>query len=159
MEVGNLSCRISPNVRRFARRKLILLLAAICLPLMSTGCLCLSFGGCESCGAGDHPESNGVLTQKGGLPSSNGGPVTVYYPVPYASPPNLELHDQLNKCRIVEQRADGFVVQDGQGLLGVSWTARGVKGPPSTPGTPTPVVAAQPPANEAMPVVPTVFSR
>lgn len=158
MDVGNLSYLVT---RGFTKRKLTLLLAIVCLSLLTTGCLCLSFGGgCEGCGGGEHTESSGVLTQKGSLPKASGEPVTVYYPVPYASPPNLELRDPLNKCRIIDQRADSFrIVQDGPGMPDVNWTARGVKSTSPAASLPIQAIVAQPPANEPTPVVPTGFSR
>ncbi len=158
MEVGNLFYLLRGN---FTKRKVTLLLAIVCLPLLTTGCLCLSFGGgCDGHCGGEHPESNGVLTQKGSFAKPTGEPVTVYYPVPYASPPNLEIQDPLNKCHIIDQRADCFrIVQDGPGMLNVNWTARGVKSISPSPALPTPAIAAQPPANEPTPVVPTGFSR
>jgi hypothetical protein len=164
MHVGRLTYLISPSARKRLRWKLLFVLGVICLPLLSTGCICLSFGGwghdsgeqCES----KHHDSDGAVTQKGSLTFGNGEPVTVYYPVPFASPPNLEIRDQFNKCRIIDQRADCFrIVQDGPSVPSVHWTARGITTPASTPSV-TPVVITTPgQSNEPQPVVPTGFSR
>ncbi|CAN5570456.1 hypothetical protein BH10PLA2_BH10PLA2_39330 [soil metagenome] len=165
MHVGRLTYLISPSARKGLRWRLLLVLGILCLPLLSTGCICLSFGGWgghetgEHCD-GDHPDTNGAVTQKGTLTSGNGEPVTVYYPVPFASPPNLEIRDQFNKCRIIEQRADSFkVVQDGPIPPSVHWTARGVTTSVAAPGITPTVVTASAPANEAQPVVPASFGR
>ena len=107
----------------------------------------------------EHPESSGPYT-KGSFAKPTGEPITIYYPVPYASPPNLELREPLNKCRITAQRADSFrIVPDSPGMLDPNWTARGVKSISPTPILPVPAIVAQAPANEPAPVVPTGFSR
>jgi hypothetical protein len=165
MHVGRLTYLISPSARKHLRWRLLLVLGIICLPLLSTGCICLSFGGWggheskESCDS-EHPSTGGAVTQKGNLTFGNGEPVTVYYPVPFASPPNLEIRDQFSKCRIIEQRADCFkIVQDGPSIPSVHWTARGVTGPTITPSANTAIVTMPMPTNEAQPVVPTGFGR
>src|SRR4051794_11762621 len=100
MDVGDLAYLVYPATRKLTRRKLLLLLALICIPLLATGCFCLNVGG-VSC---EHAEASGVMAQKGEIQGAHGAPVTVYYPAPYASPPNLELHDPFHKCKILEQR-------------------------------------------------------
>ncbi len=164
MDVGRLSCLVSPGARRLLRWKLLVLLGVICLPLLATGCICLSFGGWGQGFSehtdGEHHDAGGAVTQKGALTFGNGEPVTVYYPVPFASPPNLEIRDQPNKCKIIDQRADCFrIVQDGPGVPPVHWTARGVT-VPASPVTVTPAVVATPvQPNEPQPVVPAGFGR
>ena len=150
MDVGNLTYLLRPGGRRLTRRKLLLLLALICLPLLATGCICLSFGGCE------HSEADGVLTQTGKVTCKYESQVTVYYPVPYASPPNLEIHDLARNFSLLEQRADCFrIVQVSPGLPNVEWTARGMRAPAAIPpSTPEPA-PTMPPANvpqEPLPV-------
>jgi hypothetical protein len=153
MDVGNLAYLVHPGARKITRRKLLLLLALVCVPLLTTGCLCLNIGG-FGC---DHGDPDGVTAQKGELNQGHGGPVTVYYPVPYASPPNLELHDPFHRCKILEQRPDCFVVvMDGPGIPSVDWTARGVRTPAPTSAPPASTVAATPGQTpEPQPVVTT----
>jgi hypothetical protein len=157
MDVGNLAYVLRPGGRRLTRRKLLLLLALICLPLLATGCIALSFGGCE------HAEASGVLTQSGKVTCKCESQVTVYYPVPYASPPNLEIHDQARNFSLLEQRADCFrIVQVSPGLPNVDWTARGVRSPatiaPST-SDPAPSVPPATVPQEPLPVTGTNPNR
>jgi hypothetical protein len=153
MNVGNLAYLISPTGRRLTRGKILLLLALICLPLLATGCVCLSFGGC------DHSETDGVLVQKGEVKCGYESQVTVYYPVAYASPPNLEINDHAKNFSILEQRPDCFrIVQVRPGLPAIEWTARGVRAPAtiiSTAPTQVPVTSGTTIPAEPMPVLPT----
>ncbi|HEV8062832.1 MAG TPA: hypothetical protein VGP68_23335 [Gemmataceae bacterium] len=155
MDVGNLDYLIYPRGRRLTRWKLLLLLVLVCLPLLATGCLCLSFGG------SDHPESDGVLTQSGEVTCGPGRPVVVYYPIPYASPPNLEIRDCFKKCSVLEQKADCFTIaEDSPAVLRIDWTARGVRAPTTTPiAPPAPVNQAPNTAPEPLPVAPAVPGR
>ena len=140
MAVGNLAYVLYPGRPRLTRRKLLILLALICLPLLATGCVCLSFGGC------DHAEADGVLAQTGKVTCKYESQVTVYYPVPYASPPNLEIHDLARNFSLLEQRADCFrIVQVSPGLPNVEWTARGMRAPAAiAPTVPDPVPCVPP---------------
>ncbi len=157
MDVGNLDYLIYPGRRRLTRWKLLLLLVLVCLPLLATGCLCLNIGGC------DHPENDGVLTQSGEAICGPGRPVIVYYPIPYATPPNLEIRDCFKKCTVLEQKADCFTIaQDSRSFPSVEWTARGVRAQPLTPiAPPTQVAVSQAPTvpPEPLPVAPTIPGR
>jgi hypothetical protein len=106
------------------------------------------------------------------VPAATGEPITVYYPVPYASPPNLEIHDSFHNCRILEQRADGFRIVQDNPVLTFTWTARGVKSAPAAqpvapasvavlPAAPASVPAPvlPPPSNEPVPVIPANYNR
>jgi hypothetical protein len=79
-----------------------------------------------------------VFCQKGELQLKPGEELDVYYPVPYASTPNLELRDQFAGMRIVDQKPDHFRVSCTHGTLGplaLEWKARGVKGQPAVAAT------------------------
>ena len=158
MAVGSLAYLACPIRRRLTRRKLILLLAVVGLPLLATGCLCLSFGG--GCGnPSAHQETDGVLAQKGEVRCGPDTPVVVYYPVPYASPPNLETHDHFHQWTILEQKADCFrVVQNSPGPP-MNWTARGVRAAGATPLENSTVTSAPAASSEPLPILPTNFSR
>ena len=110
---------------------------------ISLGCMSLSFGGRTEVVA---PE--GALTRQSD--TIHLGPaqeIFVYYPVPYATPPNLVVSDTWRDCRVVEQRPDGFRVKNmSSSARDMDWTARGTKAlaaavvvtsPPSQPTEPT----------------------
>jgi hypothetical protein len=126
--------------------------------LIFLGCMSISLGGgsttCESHNAED------VLAQEGETTVPAHGQRVVYYPVPYASPPNLELKScwsSWHECALVEQRPDLFRVHNpGAFSCTVSWTARGVRGAPpavTVPPSGEPSAPALPP--EPTPVPPT----
>ncbi len=119
------------------------LLTAGALTLLTAiivGCMSISFGG-RSCEVHD----DNVLEQEGTLTF---GPAcqTVYYPIPYASPPNLTLDTPFHSLEIEEQAPDHFKVHVNGSLLGpVTWKAKGLRAPPPHE-PPTPVYAPPPPA-------------
>jgi hypothetical protein len=80
----------------------------------------------------------------------------VFYAVPYAGPPNLELGNDCDDFEIIEQKADHFRIRNrGFFRTAAEWTARGVRlGPcPSlAPETPPPAPALP---VEPIPVHPT----
>jgi hypothetical protein len=89
---------------------------------------------------------DGSGRQSGKLFVAPGQEAMVYYPAPYASPPNLELDDaRVQKtCQIVEQRPDGFRVRNMSATpIDVGWQTRGVKAT-ATASAPTPVQTVQP---------------
>jgi hypothetical protein len=108
------------------------------------GCMSLSIGERKilqsSCFAdGDLLCQTGKVTVR---PSSE---KVVFYPIPYASPPNLELEGDSNVI-VVEQKDDHFRVKSadhGPWTETVTWSARGVRrlppsGPPAPPADPPP---------------------
>ena len=102
------------------------LFAVIAVPLLLTGCLSFSIGGNHSTHSNEDPA---VLAQSGTVTIPAGPVHDVYYPIPYASPPNLELDDPLHACEIVEQKADHFRVRINgvAGSAAVKWNASGVR--------------------------------
>lgn len=110
----------------------ISVIAAIMIPMMSMGCLALNFGGWSQ--KSDDPS---IVAQSGSVPIPKGQEVVVYYPRPYASPPNLELEDTFHNYKIVEQRPDCFRVRNESGTWDLKWTARGVPVQPPVVATPT----------------------
>jgi hypothetical protein len=97
----------------------------------SLGCMNLSFGGrtqVVSPAAHDDPSTaDGVQRGKGFvLP---GQEVSVYYPVPYAQPPNLQFEetDKKGYLQIVDQKPDHFRVKNISGWnVDFPWKARGI---------------------------------
>jgi hypothetical protein len=121
--------------------------AAIVFLLLILGCMSLSIGGSLP----DHSDSaDGVLMQKGDVHLQHGETQVVYYPIPYASPPNLTLDEDGPfgpEYAILEQAPDHFRVGPRQGMGGrlsafgdtVRWKAQGVRAPAPVAATPPPV--------------------
>jgi hypothetical protein len=108
------------------------------------------FLGCMSLSIGDRNNDADVLDQSGKVCLKRGEVQDVYYPIPYASPPNLEVDwMDADACEILEQRADHFriVMKAGTSPFGVKWKARGVKAPVVVPAAASPC----PPPTEAPP--------
>jgi hypothetical protein len=109
---------------------------------------CMNFGSIPPAVEVKVTDDPGVLAQDGKLPARPGKEQVVYYPVPYASPPNLQIADPANVCDIVDQRENCFVVHfhpKAKPQDEVTWTARGSRKTPAgdaqpggipTPGTP-----------------------
>jgi hypothetical protein len=89
-------------------------------------------------------EKAGVITQSGAASLHGRRPQTIYYPIPYASTPNLTLEnaededEDEDEWEILEQQWDHFTVRRKGSPVELKWTAKGLKGPPPA----VPVVAA-----------------
>jgi hypothetical protein len=123
--------RLFPPAPRACTR-LAALAAGVLLCLVVLGCMSISFGGKNIC-CPDPPEP---FEQKGEVCLSGQGD-DVYYPIAYASPPNLTVNSSLGSATVVEQKPDHFRVC---GTGKVKWVARGVRVGPTVviPGPPTP---------------------
>jgi hypothetical protein len=65
--------------------------------------------------------------------------LNVYYPAPFLSKPNLELEDTFDRLVVVEEREDGFRINNPSSCsVTGKWKARGLRPvpPPSPPGAP-----------------------
>ena len=126
--------------------------------------IALIFLGCMSLSIGEHKHlpgeaTTGVLTQEGTILLQPGSEQTVYYPIPYAQPPNLELEDEHNVhqyCVVQEQKPDLFRISYPQphhkGYITVTWKARGVRVPAPSVATPAPASSSElPPAPVPVP--------
>jgi hypothetical protein len=91
------------------------------------------------------PVDDGLLVQDGRLILRGQAPRTVYYPIPYASTPNLNFldaeadDDEEENWFIVEQQWDHFTVQpteSADSAIELTWTAKGQRGPPAFLTTP-----------------------
>jgi hypothetical protein len=93
-----------------------------------------------------------VLVQEGPLEYHGVGEQTVYYPISYASPPNLQV---TRNVELVEQKADHFRIRtDGSCGGSTTWKARGVRAPkavPFVPGPPDPLPPAPVPVGGGAP--------
>jgi hypothetical protein len=91
---------------------------------------CMNFGSLQPAevkvgAAADEP---GVLKQDGKTVTRPGKDQVIYYPMPYTSPPNLQVTDGANACEIVEQTERYFRVRfpaNAPAQQDVTWTARG----------------------------------
>jgi hypothetical protein len=118
--------------------------AAVLLLLIVLGCISIG-----SSSDGDHSAStDGTCRQQGSLKIEGGEEREVFYPVPYVTPPYLEL-DHTDVCRLVAQHATHFRIHNTDHFQRtVEWKARGVKG--KVVHTVTPSVAPE----AALPTVP-----
>lgn len=113
--------------------------------LIILGCMSISIGGKHFSAA---PCENGTFAQCGETPILAGCEQDIYYPIPYASPPYLEIDGTFSECTIVEQHADHFRVKSTASHFSrnVKWTAKGVKAiPPLVPHVPPPAPQPIPP--------------
>ena len=113
----------SPAARRWIAASALAILLVIFL-----GCVSINIGWpLGESGTED------VLVQKGTLHPSDFDQ-DVFYPIPYASPPNLTIDEPFHRdVLIVEQEADHFRVRYTKdkplAIFGVEWTARGTRAP------------------------------
>ncbi|HTU18773.1 MAG TPA: hypothetical protein VMG10_11990 [Gemmataceae bacterium] len=96
---------------------------------------------------------DGTTCQEGKVKLRPGQEFEVFYPIPYASPPNLEISGDTESCEIIEQKADHFHIRyKGTLFANPCWKARGVKCLPPPGAAPTVVVT--PPASPPPPPPP-----
>lgn len=131
-----------PTVRPYPR--LATLAAGLLLCVVVLGCMSISFGGKNVC-CNDPQEP---FEQKGELCLEAQGEIDVYYPIPYASPPNLTVDGPLHSAVVFDQKPDHFRVA-GNGKL--TWVARGVRAGPTVV---VPVLPSPPPPALAGPAPP-----
>jgi hypothetical protein len=115
--------------------------ALICL-VVFLGCMSLNFG--TRTEVIQHDDVSYMQTGTATVPG--GQEVEVYYPVPYASPPNLVLSSDWDQCVVVQQKQDHFRVKNNRVFATeCKWTARGLKVPPPVaPGLGPPVIVPPP---------------
>jgi hypothetical protein len=136
--------RRQPRTRCDVLRRRAAVLAAAVTVLIFLGCMSLSIGGRNYEGQpGGHTDGD-VFIQKGTVHVKGRCEQDVYYPVPYAHTPNLELGEDIDQYHLVEQKEDHFRVWNpGPGTATVKWKARGVRVPPPAPVPPPVVVPEQ----------------
>lgn len=84
---------------------------------------------------------DGLLIQQGQARVPAGVEQDVYYPVPYASTPNLETSDCWSSTIVVMQCPTHFRVRNtSDSVERVEWTVRGVRGVPVAVGGPGPAL-------------------
>ena len=112
--------------------------AAVAL-LIVLGCMSLSIGKFTS-GVTDE---TGALCQTDEVTLPSGCDREVFYPVPYAGPPHLDVgNTPFNEIVLVEQKEDRFRVRNHSAFSKtMTWKARGVR----TAGAPVVVVPPVPP--------------
>jgi len=113
-------------------RRGVIITTALAFAALGLGCMSFTFGGHTDMVAPHEPAATADLAkeQTGNAQVAGGEEITVYYPIPYASPPNLVMRDPNAVCRVIEQKADCFRIRNTASLTAgynyVAWTARGV---------------------------------
>jgi hypothetical protein len=93
-------------------------------------------------------DPSGPKTQIGEVSVPGHGEQVVYYPTPFASPPNLVLGDLSSHCELLEQKADCFRVKNTSVFSStINWKACGM----TYLLTPATVVPAVEPATLSLP--------
>jgi hypothetical protein len=91
----------------------------------------LQFGGKTEVVREVVPKPDGVYEQSGAVKLPPHQDVTVYYPVPYLSPPNLTVLDTPRyerPFRVTEQRADRFRAENNSSEpIMVEWWSKGLR--------------------------------
>jgi hypothetical protein len=109
---------------------------------------CMNFTFQDHAGTLAYIAEEGVACHEGTVRIPADTCVTVYYPLPFAAKPNLELTDVFDRCRIVQQREDGFEARNTSHFSATAeWRARGQKIATSSPPSvvAAPVVDGAPP--------------
>jgi hypothetical protein len=125
------------------------------------GCMSLSIGGrTYEAGSNDLTSEAEMLVQGGDVRVRPHGEQTVYYPIPYAHAPNLNLGEEADDCTILEQKEDCFRVRNTSFFAAtIHWKARGMKVPPpappeALPAAPIPNAAVGPVPSTTLPPEP-----
>jgi hypothetical protein len=100
-------------------------LAAAMVVLILLGCMSISIG---KFGGGSCAEADGVFCQEGEVTLPPNTVREVFYPVPYANRPNLEISDLFSHGELLEQKEVSFKVRNETAFaVTLSWKARGVR--------------------------------
>ena len=119
--------------------------AATFLLAVILGCMSVSFEGRKN--IIQHDDQTFSQTGKQEVPP--GQELEIYYPVPYAGPPNLVAATTFSECQVIEQRPDRFRVKNTTSSPHeLTWTARGLKGPPPVVVVPAATAEAVPTAGK-----------
>jgi hypothetical protein len=114
-------------------RRLLGTAAGLFLLGIILGCMSVSFEGRKQIFQHDDQ----TYSQTGKIEIPPGQELEIYYPVPYAGPPNLVVSSTFSECQVIEQRPDHFRVKNTMSSpREITWTARGLKGPPAIVATP-----------------------
>src|SRR5262245_10664462 len=85
----------------------------------------------------------GLLVQEGEVTLPPGATLDVFYPIPYASTPNLEQACHVSDCIVTDQHPDHFrATNQSASARTLSWKARGIRGLPPPPPAPVAVPPA-----------------
>ena len=129
---------ISPLLTRQAG-----ILAAVAVLVVVLGCMSISIGKFSG------TEADGVFCQEGEVTMAAQELREVFYPVPYAHSPNLEVSSTFHDCKLVSQREGSFQVRnEAYHSVTMSWKARGLR------AAPVAVIPAVPAAPELPPPAP-----
>jgi len=130
-------------------RRSVLTLCSLFLLGIVLGCMSLSIGERHEVVASE----DGISSQSGEVKVPGGQELDVYYPVPFASPPNLTVTSTWDDAVMVDQQADHFRVKNpGAFSERMRWEARGLKARP--PAVVVPVPATSPATPSSPPTAP-----
>lgn len=112
---------------------------------VALGCMSISIGKFATAITDD----TGALCQSDEVTMPPGTEREIYYPIPYAQPPHLEVgNTPFNDIVLMEQKETHFRVRNGSAFAkGVAWKARGVRAGSLTP----PPLPAPPPVGDPLP--------
>lgn len=97
-------------------------LGAATFVLTLLGCMNFAIGNRTS------PNPDGVLDQEGDVHLSPFAEEDIYYPIPYANFPNVELTETFSQFQIIEQKEDHCRIRNTTPFrIDVHWHARGVR--------------------------------
>jgi hypothetical protein len=143
-------------ISKLARSRLILAgLAALNLGVF-LGCMSLSIGGrtYESC-VHESTSDGELLIQEGETRLRSHSEQDVFYPVPFAQPPNLNLAEDCDDCVILCQAPDHFRVKNKSLFRStVHWKAKGMKLTPLPPPPASPSPKADSTSTTTLPPEP-----
>jgi hypothetical protein len=105
-------------------------LSLAALAVIVLGCMSLSFGGRNY--TTHLVEDDGLLCQEGKVKLGCSEERAVYYPIPYASPPNLDVSAGIVEVAVLDQKPDHFRVRWAPGISSgppplVCWKAKGLR--------------------------------
>jgi hypothetical protein len=117
------------------------------LALVLLGCMNFAIGNREIA------SHDGLLAQEGEIHLGPKEEQDVYYPIPYANIPNLELTDDFSTCcKIIDQKEDHFRIHNTcLSDIEPHWHTRGVRAG-LLPTPPQPLVRSSPPDLPSQPV-------
>jgi hypothetical protein len=107
--------------------------------------VCLSGCGLLESEQHESTDTDRVTRQSGSLRVPEGKELDVYYPIPYALRPNVQISSVFNHSLVIEQQPDHFRVKNPSPFAeDINWEARGVTIPASaSTGTDSIKVSAQ----------------
>ena len=133
---GHFVMRRWAHLARIIHNPWVTLAAALVCLAIFLGCMSIQVP--ERCVSCSKPEPDAPFHQEGQTTLAAGEERDIYYPIPYAHTPNLEISDPVNGTLVLEQKEDHFRIcnQNWRPGLTLKWEARGIKAVPVVPVVP-----------------------